>query len=68
MEPNSAQFSYRSQKTSESVEEYAAEIKRLYYKAHANRDKETRREDLLRKFLDVCMMQRLVFRLNMSRN
>ena len=47
-----AQFSHRSQKTSESVEEYAAELKRLYDKAHANRDEETRREDLLRKFLD----------------
>ena len=47
-----AQFSHRSQKSSESVEEYAAELKRLYDKAHANRDEETRREDLLRKFLD----------------
>ena len=47
-----AQFSHRVQKSSESVEEYAAELKRLYDKAHANRDEETRREDLLRKFLD----------------
>ena len=47
-----AQFSHRSQKSSESVKEYAAELKRLYDKAHANRDEETRREDLLRKFLD----------------
>ena len=47
-----AQFSHRSQKSSESVEEYAAELKRLYDKAHANRDEETRHENLLRKFLD----------------
>ena len=47
-----AQFSHLSQKSSESVEEYAAELKRLYDKAHANRDEETRHEDLLRKFLD----------------
>ena len=46
-----AQFSHRCQKANESVEEYAAELKRLYDKAHANRDEETRREDLLRRFL-----------------
>lgn len=33
-----AQFSHRNQKPSEYVEEYAAELKRLYDKAHANRD------------------------------
>ena len=32
------QFSHRNMKTNESVEEYAAELKRLYDKAHANRD------------------------------
>lgn len=47
-----AQFSHRNQKASESVEEYAAELKRLYDKAHANRDEHTRQEDLLRRFLD----------------
>ena len=46
-----AQFSHRSQKPSKSVEEYAAELKRLYDKGHASRDEETRREDLLRRFL-----------------
>ena len=47
-----AKFSNRNQKQAESTEEYAAELKRLYDKAHANRDQETRREDLLRRFLD----------------
>ena len=47
-----AQFSHRCQKANECVEEYAAELKRLYDKANANRDEETRREDLLRRFLD----------------
>lgn len=47
-----AQFSHRDQKVSETVEEYAAELKRLYDKAHANRDEETRKEDLVRRFLD----------------
>lgn len=47
-----AQFSHRNQKASESVEEYAAELKRLYDKAHSNRDEGTRQEDLLRRFLD----------------
>ena len=44
--------SSRSQKASQTVEVYAAELKRLYDKAHANRDEGTSREDLLRKFLD----------------
>ena len=47
-----AQFSHRSKKASETAEEYAAELKRLYDKAHANRDEGTRRKDLLRRFLD----------------
>ena len=47
-----AQFSHRNQKANESVEEYAAELKRLYDKAHANRDEHRKQEDLLRRFLD----------------
>ena len=47
-----AQFSNRSQKPGEMVEDYAAELKRLYDKGYAVRDRETRREDLLRRFLD----------------
>ncbi|KAK3088365.1 hypothetical protein FSP39_018253 [Pinctada imbricata] len=47
-----AQFSNRRQKLNESVFEYAAELKRLYDKAHSNRDVQTRNEDLLRRFLD----------------
>jgi hypothetical protein len=46
------QFSRRKQKPEELAEEYAAELKRLYDKAHPNRDTRTRREDLLRRFLD----------------
>ena len=47
-----AKFSKRTQMSDESVETYAAELKRLYDRAHANRDKETRQEDLTRKFFD----------------
>jgi len=47
-----AVFSRRTQKVTESVEAYAAELKKLYDKAHANRDSATREEDLLRRFLD----------------
>lgn len=46
------QFSHRNQKYGETVEDYAAELKKLYDKAHVRRDTETRREDLLRRFLD----------------
>ena len=45
-------FSHREQKASETIEEFAADLKRLYNKAYPNRDECTRQEDLLRKFLD----------------
>ena len=47
-----AQFSHHDQRTGESAEEYVAELKRLYDKAHGGRDRKTRIEDLLRRFLD----------------
>lgn len=55
------QFSRRNQKSGESVEEYAAELKKLYDKAYAKRDKETRREDLLRRFLDGLIEEKARF-------
>ena len=48
----SAMFTTRKQKTNESVENYAADLKKLYAKAFARRDPRTREEDLLRRFLD----------------
>lgn len=47
-----AKFSQRVQRQNETVEEYAAELKRLYAKAYDYRDAETRQEDLVRRFLD----------------
>ena len=47
-----AKFSKRDQRPNETVEEYAAELKRLYDKAYKARDSRTRREDLVRRFLD----------------
>ena len=47
-----AKFSRRSQKADETVEEYAAELKRLYAKAYKNRDYRTKQEDLVRRFLN----------------
>ncbi|MEW8546514.1 MAG: zinc finger CCHC domain-containing protein [Candidatus Thiodiazotropha sp.] len=55
------QFSRRNQKSGESVEEYADELKKLYDKAYAKRDKETRREDLLQRFLDGLMDEKARF-------
>lgn len=63
-----AQFSKRNQKVSESAEEYAAELKRLYDKAYSQRDSETRQEDLLRRFLEALMMIKHAFRWNMLRS
>lgn len=50
------QFSRRSQKPGESVEEYAADLKRLY-----DKDKQTRQEDLLRRFLDGLLDKKASF-------
>ena len=47
-----AKFSQRTQKHDETVEEYAAELKRLYSKAYTSRDYRIRQEDLVRRFLD----------------
>jgi len=45
-------FSRRVQHQGESVEDYAADLKRLYDKGHSRRDRRTRDEDLVRRFLD----------------
>lgn len=56
-----AQFNHRSQKTNETVEAYAAELKRLYDKGYAKRDANTRKEDLLRRFLDGLIDEKASF-------
>jgi len=49
------QFRQRNQKTTETIEDYAAELKRLYDKAYPKRSSITRQEDLLQRFLEgVC--------------
>ncbi len=45
-------FNHRVQRPNESVQEFAADLKPLYDKAHPERDHLTRSEDLLRRFLD----------------
>jgi BMFP domain-containing protein YqiC len=45
-----AQFSQMTQKPNKTFEDYAADLKRLYDKAH--RSKRAREEDLVQKFLD----------------
>lgn len=47
-----AMFGRRVQRSDESVENYVAELKRLYDKGHGYRDRKTRDEDLVRRFLD----------------
>ncbi|KAH3839555.1 hypothetical protein DPMN_112987 [Dreissena polymorpha] len=47
-----AKLSKRNQRQGETAEEYAAELKRLYDKAHQDRARGIRNEDLVRKFLD----------------
>ena len=45
------QFNRRNQKTGETIEIYAAELKRIYEKAYTNRDARIRQEDLLQRLL-----------------
>lgn len=47
-----AKFSRRVQKVGETAEQFAAELKRLYDRAHKSRSETTRQEDLVRRFLD----------------
>jgi hypothetical protein len=47
-----AKFARRSQRPGESVEEFAQDLQFLYDKAHGYRDRRTREEDLVRRFLD----------------
>ena len=48
----STKFAASNQKPNQSVEDYAAELKMLYDKAFPTRDRRTRNEDLLRRFLN----------------
>lgn len=56
-----AQLHKRHQRSNETVEEFAADLKRLYDKAHVNRDPESRKEDLLRRFFDGLLNERASF-------
>lgn len=47
-----SKFSNRQQKPGEKVEDYAADLTRLYDKAHPKRNSKTREEDLLQRLLD----------------
>jgi len=47
----------RVQKHSETAEDFAADLKCLYDKAHRNRDRHTRDEDLVRRFFDGLLDQ-----------
>ncbi len=56
-----AKFSRRSQKYGETAEEYAADLKMLYDKGHGYRDRRTRNEDLVRRFLDGLIDEEVRF-------
>lgn len=61
-------FNNRVQKPNESVEDFAADLKMMYDKAHGRRDPETRREDLVRKFLDGLCDERTRFHVEFVKN
>ncbi|KAH3698138.1 hypothetical protein DPMN_085657 [Dreissena polymorpha] len=47
-----AKFNRRKQRHSATVVEFAADLKVLYDRAHRCRDRQTREEDLVRRFID----------------
>ena len=54
-----SQLSRRSQRHNEKIEEYAADLKRLYDKAHGYRSKRATDKDLVRKFLEGLLNEDL---------
>ena len=61
-------FHSRLQGENESVENYATELKCLYYKAYKHRDKHTREEDLLQRFIDGLRDPDMKFALKVHKN
>ena len=62
-----SKFSRRSQRQNESLEEYAADLKRLYDKAHGYRSRRARDEDLVRRFLEGLLDNELKFELEFNK-
>ncbi len=56
-----AKFSKRSQKYGETAEYFAADLKMLYDKGHGYRDRISRNEDLVRRFLDGLLDEEVRF-------
>lgn len=55
-----SRFRRRGQKVGESAEKIVAELKVLYDKAHGNRDRKTRDEDLVRRQLTTLSFMLLI--------
>ena len=62
-----AKFSRRSQRQGESIEDYAADLKRLYDRAHSYRPRAIRDEDLVRRFLDGLSEEEMRFELEFNK-
>ena len=59
-----ATFSSRNKKPGERIEAYAAELKRLHYKAYPKRSKEQRKEELLERFMRGILDEEVRFFVN----
>ena len=62
-----SKFSRRSQRQNESLEEYAADLKRLYDKAHGYRSRRAWDEDSVRRFLEGLLDDELKFELEFNK-
>jgi len=63
-----SKFSRRNQRQGEKLEDYAADLKLLYDKAHSYRDRRTRQEDLVRRFLDGLRDDEMRFELEFNKD
>jgi len=63
-----SKFSRRSQRQGEKLEDYAADLKMLYDKVHSYRDRRTRQEDLVRRFLDGLLDDEMKFELEFNKD
>jgi len=61
-------FNGRRQKMGESAEAFSSELKRLYDKAYPKRDKQTRREDLLQRFLEGLLDEKIAHTVEYVKN
>ena len=63
-----ARFDNRNKKASESIEQYVADLRKLYDKAHPNRNHKVREEDILKRLLNGLGDEKAAFHVQVVKN